>query len=230
MMDRRNFLRTASSFTLLTVGATTDASRTTGESIGKYLNLDKLPGMCAKEPMTADGIIRLSKIEVYPQYLDKYINYATEVGEISLRNELGVLTMYAIGEKENPCNITIRRSIRLINSIISYNKTTMNKIFLISVFSILTLNVMAQEKIVQTTGRTQLGEFAPKFAELNDDVLFGEVWSRTNKLGLRDRSLVTVTSHPGWTDAYRCSRTRLVSGRRQAGDRDSTRYGHPYPG
>ena len=36
---------------------------------------------------------------------------------------------------------------------------------------------MAQEKIVQTAGRTQLGEFAPKFAELNDDVLFGEVWS-----------------------------------------------------
>ena len=70
----------------------------------------------------------------------------------------------------------------------------MNKIFLISVFSILTLNVMAQEKIVQTAGRTQLVEFAPKFAELNDDVLFGEVWSRTNKLGLRDRSLVTVTS------------------------------------
>ena len=34
----------------------------------------------------------------------------------------------------------------------------------------------------------------PKFAELNDDVLFGEVWSRTDKLGLRDRSLVTITS------------------------------------
>ena len=48
----------------------------------------------------------------------------------------------------------------------------MNKIFLISVFSILTLNVMAQEKIVQTAGRDQLGTFAPKFAELNDDVLF----------------------------------------------------------
>lgn len=70
----------------------------------------------------------------------------------------------------------------------------MNKIFLISVFSILTLNVMAQEKIVQTAGRDQLGNFAPKFAELNDDVLFGEVWSRTDKLGLRDRSLVTITS------------------------------------
>ena len=31
-------------------------------------------------------------------------------------------------------------------------------------------------------------------AEVNDDVLFGEVWSRTDKLGLRDRSLVTITS------------------------------------
>lgn len=78
----------------------------TGEIIGKCLNPDK-PGMCVKEPMTTDGIVRLSKIEVYPQYLDKYINYATEVGEISLRSEPGVLTMYAIGEKENPCNITI---------------------------------------------------------------------------------------------------------------------------
>ena len=37
---------------------------------------------------------------------------------------------------------------------------------------------MAQEKITQTAGHVQLGEFAPKFAELNDDVLFGEVWNR----------------------------------------------------
>jgi alkylhydroperoxidase/carboxymuconolactone decarboxylase family protein YurZ len=49
-------------------------------------------------------------------------------------------------------------------------------------------------EINQTAGRAQLGEFAPKFAELNDDVLFGQVWSRTDKLALRDRSLVTVTS------------------------------------
>lgn len=47
-------------------------------------------------------------------------------------------------------------------------------------------------KVVQTAGREGLGEFAPKFAELNDDVLFGEVWSRTDRLALRDRSLVTV--------------------------------------
>ncbi len=48
--------------------------------------------------------------------------------------------------------------------------------------------------VKQTAGRESLGEFAPKFAELNDDVLFGEVWSREDKLSLRDRSLVTVTA------------------------------------
>ena len=79
----------------------------TGEVIGKCLNLDKAPSICAKEPMTADGIVRLSKIEVYPQYLDEYVKYAAEVGEISLRTEPGVLTMYAVSEKENPCMVTI---------------------------------------------------------------------------------------------------------------------------
>jgi len=45
----------------------------------------------------------------------------------------------------------------------------------------------------QTAGRNALGEFAPKFAELNDDVLFGEVWSREEALSLRDRSIITIT-------------------------------------
>ena len=45
-----------------------------------------------------------------------------------------------------------------------------------------------------TAGRDALGSFAPKFAELNDDVLFGEVWSREDKLSARDRSIVTVTA------------------------------------
>lgn len=46
----------------------------------------------------------------------------------------------------------------------------------------------------QTAGHDALGEFAPKFAELNDDVLFGEVWSREDKLSPRDRSLITVAA------------------------------------
>lgn len=46
----------------------------------------------------------------------------------------------------------------------------------------------------QTAGRDALNDFAPKFAELNDDVLFGEVWSREAYLSLKIRSIVTVTS------------------------------------
>lgn len=57
--------------------------------------------------MAADGIVRLSKIEVYPEYLEEYLEYAIRVGEISLRTEPGVLTMYAVSEKENPCMVTI---------------------------------------------------------------------------------------------------------------------------
>ena len=46
----------------------------------------------------------------------------------------------------------------------------------------------------QTAGRDLLGDFAPKFAELNDDVLFGEVWSREKELSSRDRSMITVSA------------------------------------
>ena len=50
------------------------------------------------------------------------------------------------------------------------------------------------EKITQTAGREQLGNFSPMFAHLNDDVLFGEVWSREDKLSLRDRSMITISA------------------------------------
>lgn len=48
--------------------------------------------------------------------------------------------------------------------------------------------------VKQTAGRDGLGEFAPKFAQLNDDVLFGEVWSREDKLPLKMRSVITVSA------------------------------------
>ncbi len=50
----------------------------------------------------------------------------------------------------------------------------MNKVILLLIFSILTTTSMAQ-KIKQTAGRDQLGTFAPKFAELNDDILLRSV-------------------------------------------------------
>lgn len=52
----------------------------------------------------------------------------------------------------------------------------------------------AAVKVVQTAGRTALGDFAPEFAHLNDDILFGEVWSRNDLLSLRDRSMITMTA------------------------------------
>ena len=46
----------------------------------------------------------------------------------------------------------------------------------------------------QTAGRDSLGEFAPEFAALNDDVLFGEIWSREAELAPHDRSMITVAA------------------------------------
>ena len=63
----------------------------------------------------------------------------------------------------------------------------MKRTVLCSLLIAMTLNVMAQKKITQTAGRTQLGEFAPEFAHLNDDILFGEVGSRNDLLSLRDQ-------------------------------------------
>ena len=50
------------------------------------------------------------------------------------------------------------------------------------------------QKIVQTAGRDRLGDFAPDFARYNDDILFGEVWSKNDVLSLHDRSIVTVSA------------------------------------
>ena len=51
---------------------------------------------------------------------------------------------------------------------------------------------MAQ-KITQTAGRTQLGDFSPMFAHLNDDVLFGEVWNE-DAIDLKTKCIITVVS------------------------------------
>ena len=45
-----------------------------------------------------------------------------------------------------------------------------------------------------TAGRDRLGDLAPTFAHLNDDVLFGEVWNREEELSARDRSMITIAA------------------------------------
>ncbi len=49
------------------------------------------------------------------------------------------------------------------------------------------------KKITQTAGRMQLGEFAPMFAHLNDDVLFGEVWNG-DAIDVKTRCIITGVS------------------------------------
>ena len=49
------------------------------------------------------------------------------------------------------------------------------------------------KKIIQTAGREQLGDFAPMFAHLNDDVLFGEVWNE-EALNTKTKCIITVVS------------------------------------
>jgi 4-carboxymuconolactone decarboxylase len=44
-----------------------------------------------------------------------------------------------------------------------------------------------------TPAQRAIGDFAPKLVELTDDVLFGDIWKRT-ELPARERSLITVAS------------------------------------
>lgn len=53
------------------------------------------------------------------------------------------------------------------------------------------------QKSKVTDGRDYLGSFAPQFAAINDDVLFGQVWSREEELSARDRSIITLSALMG---------------------------------
>ena len=45
----------------------------------------------------------------------------------------------------------------------------------------------------ETVAQRLVGDFAPKLAELTDDVLFGQVWTRP-ELSPKERSLITVAA------------------------------------
>jgi len=54
-----------------------------------------------------DKIVRLAEIEVVPEYLEEYLTYAKEVGVTSTKVEPGVLTLFSMQSKEEPCKIYI---------------------------------------------------------------------------------------------------------------------------
>ena len=54
-----------------------------------------------------ERIVRLAEIEVVPEYLEEYLAYAKEVGVTSVKVEPGVLTLFSMQTKEDPCKIYI---------------------------------------------------------------------------------------------------------------------------
>ncbi len=54
-----------------------------------------------------ERIVRLAEIEVVPEYLEEYLTYATEVGVTSVKVEPGVLTLFSMQTKEDPCKVYI---------------------------------------------------------------------------------------------------------------------------
>ena len=65
----------------------------------------------------------------------------------------------------------------------------------------------------QTAGRKALGNFAPQFAALNDDVLFGEVWAKEDELSPKLRSIATVSALVGKGTAGDALRYHLQTAR-----------------
>ena len=53
-----------------------------------------------------------------------------------------------------------------------------------------------REKIVQTAGKDQLGEFAPLFADINDNTLFGRVWN-DESIDLKTKSTIVISVFMG---------------------------------
>lgn len=56
---------------------------------------------------TKDMIVRISEIEVYPEYLKEYLEFAHNVGATSVREEPGVIAIYPMQQLKNECQIRI---------------------------------------------------------------------------------------------------------------------------
>lgn len=61
----------------------------------------------------------------------------------------------------------------------------------------LEISTNTANKNTVTDGRDYLGDFAPLFASINDDILFGQIWGREAELSARDRSLITIAALMG---------------------------------
>jgi len=57
---------------------------------------------------STDGlIVRIAEIEVYPEYLSEYLDFATEVDRLSVEREPGVICLFPMQDPADTCQIRI---------------------------------------------------------------------------------------------------------------------------
>jgi len=66
-----------------------------------------MAGFNASAAVNDGMIVRIAKIEVEPNYLDEYLVFLKENGEASLEKEKGVISLFAMQDKEKPNLISI---------------------------------------------------------------------------------------------------------------------------
>ena len=75
-----------------------------------FMTLSALPSIGQidlQSQQYGERIVRLAEIEVEPAFLEEYMAFAKEVGETSVKVEPGVLTLFSMQAKEDPCKIYI---------------------------------------------------------------------------------------------------------------------------
>ena len=75
-----------------------------------FMTLSALPSTAQidlQSQQYGERIVRLAEIEVVPEFLEEYMAFAKEVGETSVKVEPGVLTLFSMQTKEDPCKIYI---------------------------------------------------------------------------------------------------------------------------
>ena len=56
---------------------------------------------------TASAIFRISEVEVHPEFVESYLPFAAEVAAASVKTEPGVVSIFPMQDKKNPCQFRI---------------------------------------------------------------------------------------------------------------------------
>ena len=79
--------------------------------------------LMANAQTTSDMLIRISEIEVYPEYLEEYLNFAKNVGATSVKEEPGVVCIYPMVQQRDSCQIRILEIYRDMDAYRSHIQT-----------------------------------------------------------------------------------------------------------